>query len=895
MSASDTPPFSLIVTGDVVIDHHLYKGERETPTTDHKPGVREWREPGGAAVLANLLKAVFARAQDASWDIRLGITTPAPDENPCAHHAYAFWSPHLKSRDEQDKKPDRQEKVWRTELAMGYGHTEFNAGDPNQKPASSSPHLAQPLPDLPKPNILVLDDAGFVFRHPARSDCWLLPADGDTAAPWIVLKMSQPVAQGDLWHEVSRFTGRMVCVVSAHELRQECVNISRGLSWERTVEEVRDALLNNPTLAPLAKCRHLIVRFSDDGALWLDNTDAADPKATLVFDAAGTEGGWEDNHAGIVFGSSATFTAGIAYGLARSLAAEGGKLDLMAAIKAGLAAVRNLLEYGHGPYGKDLPRGFPVERLAGVIAVAEAKFAHADVPWPKPGNALSNSGHPWMIVEASQRPAELTILPPLVGLARQVVLRGKTALAPYPLARFGKLDTIDRFEIETLRSLRRLMVAYDDKGRAEKPLSIGVFGPPGAGKSFGVKQIAEEVFGAKAWLEFNLSQFNGPVDLIGAFHQVRDKALSGVTPVVFWDEFNSKAYMWLQYLLAPMQDGRFQEGQVNHWIGKCVFVFAGGTSSTFGEFGPPQDAADDVKRQYRLSKGPDFHSRLDAYYNVVGPNRRALPRTQARTNEAPEPDPADVCFPLRRALLIRSMLGCKGDERLDFNSDLLDALLLVPEFKHGARSLEKVITELRRNDGGPIRRSALPAAASLAMHVDAKAFDALLRRNDDFLMSEEIDRLASKIYEFFRQLSQKEGWRMQEHLDKPYDELAPIWQEDNRAAARRIPRTLSLVGLGLAKPAEPASADEPSAEFLESYLEFHLELLAEAEHDGWMEQRLANSWRLGKPRDDKARIYPLLIRYCDLPEKEKDKDRDTIRHIPEIVALAGYRIVWLRS
>jgi len=46
--------------------------------------------------------------------------------------------------------------------------------------------------------------------------------------------------------------------------------------------------------------------------------------------------------------------------------------------------------------------------------------------------------------------------------------------------------------------------------------------------------------------------------LNGAFHQVRDLALSGRTPVVFWDEFDSRELLWLQYLLAPMQDGRFQ-------------------------------------------------------------------------------------------------------------------------------------------------------------------------------------------------------------------------------------------------------------------------------------------------------------------------------------------------
>jgi hypothetical protein len=32
-----------------------------------------------------------------------------------------------------------------------------------------------------------------------------------------------------------------------------------------------------------------------------------------------------------------------------------------------------------------------------------------------------------------------------------------------------------------------------------------------------------------------------------------------------------------------------------------------------------------------------------------------------------------------------------------------------------------------------------------------------------------------------------------------------------------------------------------------------------------------------------------------LPAKEKKKDRNTIRHIPEMIKQAGYRIVWLRN
>ena len=766
MSTSGSPTFSLIVTGDVVIDHHLYEGKRDTPTTNEISGLRDLREDGGAAILAKLIEEVFA-AKNPEWCVHRGV---AVDEKSGSHHAYAVWSPHLKSKDEKEKKEKDQTKVWRVRLPMGYGGpAERIASNVDPKPVWYS--LS---PNPPRPKILVMDDAGLGFRHQVNRPSWLLPAK-DPAPDWIVLKMSQPVVQGDLWHElVSRFPDRLVCIVSADELRLESVKISRGLSWERAAEEVRDALLTDPVLAEMTKCRHLIVRFAADGALWLDRTDAG-PKARLVFDADGAEGDWEEKRDGTVFGSSATLTAAIAYELAQSAAErernpKAKEPDLVLAIKAGLAAVGDLVEYGHGLDGKEPPDGFPAARLAAVLTSAKTEFAVADVPWPKPGETLPETGYPWMIVDFSQRPAgQSTTHPTMVVLARQVVLRGDTALAQYPHVRVGNLVTVDRLEVELLRALRRLMTVYQKKAKPKRPLSIGVFGPPGAGKSFAVKEIANEIFGKEAWIEFNLSQFNGPTDLVGAFHQVRDIVLSGVTPVVFWDEFDSDEYAWLKYLLAPMQDGRFQDDQLNHAIGKCVFVFAGGTSWTFDEFGTAPKASTELWRNFKLKKGPDFHSRLDGYYDVVGPNQRALSSTeepvvvtpsssaggQPKPKKAePKLDPTDVCFPVRRALLMRSMMGCKRDERLDFDPYLLDALLLV-HFKHGARSLEKMVSELRPKGGSLVRRSDLPPPALLAMHVCSKVFDGFLKRNAQFLMmSQEFENLAAAITRVLAQIIQ---------------------------------------------------------------------------------------------------------------------------------------------
>jgi hypothetical protein len=767
---------------------------------------------------------------------------------------------------------------------MGYGHLESAA------PEKSNPkYNPKPADGLPNPHILVLDDAGHLFRNKPLENCWLLPKKGQTPPDWIFLKMSRPVAQGDLWHElIARFADRLVCLVSADELRHECVSISSGLSWERTVEEVRDVLANNPVFAGLNQCRHLIVTFKTDGALWVDRSDPSRPLATLIYDAGGAEGGWEDRFEGKVIGCSSVMIAAVSCALARSAKDKAKAPGFAAAIEAGLAASRNLQEFGHGLVGDVLPAGFPAARLAQVILNHPSSFARVGTPLPKHG--ATPPGGTWMIIEMSQRPLGSDARPSLVGLARQVMLQGTGAIKRLPHACFGKLTSIDRTEIETLRSIRRMMLDYRGMKDTKKPLSIGVFGPPGAGKSFGVKQLAAEVFGKEAWLEFNLAQFGGSADLMGAFHQVRDFVLSGGTPVVFWDEFDSSEYKWLQYLLAPMQDGRFQEGQLNHAIGKCVFVFAGGTSHNFEAFGA--QASPEKEQLFRLLKGPDFKSRLDSYYNVMGPNQRLLP---PQGKIAGRPDPDDVCYPLRRALLIRGLLGCRPEERLDFDSDLIDALLLVPKYEHGSRSLEKLVLQLKPAGGGPIRRSSLPAAAQLAMHVDPQAFNAILNRNEGFRMSERVENLAAAIHNSYYKLSKKNKLEIKPQFDKPYAQLAAIDKEDNRAAARRIPDILALAGMGIAGNAQPASKNDPSVNVINAHLGHHLERLAEAEHDGWMEQRIKNGWRRGKSRDDKNKVHPLLIPYADLPDEEKEKDRDSVRHFPDMVANAKYRIVWLKG
>jgi hypothetical protein len=103
---------------------------------------------------------------------------------------------------------------------------------------------------------------------------------------------------------------------------------------------------------------------------------------------------------------------------------------------------------------------------------------------------------------------------------------------------------------------------------------------------------------------------------------------------------------------------------------------------------------------------------------------------------------------------------------------------------------------------------------------------------------------------------------------------------------------LALVGAGLEKAGEGPT---PGTEEIRAYLAFHVERLAEEEHVGWMEERIASGWRLGSPYDPVRKIHPLLVDFTKLPAKQKAKDRDAVRNIPKIAEKAGYAVVWLRG
>ena len=61
-------------------------------------------------------------------------------------------------------------------------------------------------------------------------------------------------------------------------------------------------------------------------------------------------------------------------------------------------------------------------------------------------------------------------------------------------------------------------------------------------------------------------------------------------------------------------------------------------------------------------------------------------------------------------------------------------------------------------------------------------------------------------------------------------------------------------------------------------------------HDVWAFHRVEEGWKYGPKRDDEKKETPCLVPYADLPESEKDYDRNTASATLKLIVKLGYRI-----
>jgi hypothetical protein len=828
----------IVVAGDVSIDWMAWP----LPPNDTEPranwqqraGTRMVARGGGALLLTDLLKDA-CRAAVIGHDVK-NMHLQGPDQ--CLHSLV-------------DLGAVAKGGTRRVERLRGF------SGPQGYHP---------PQPPLTGPTdgagLLLLDDSGNGFR--ATPGAWegLLTSLRPRRA---IIKMARPLADGPLWDAIRHGPRgddgapdplRLVVVVNADDLREEGVALSRRLSWERTAEDFVRQLASNGRLDTLVTCADLIVRFDCDGVIHHRGRSAEPPM--LYFYPADIEGDFVASLPGQMIGMTAAFTAGLAAALA-----EAPDDGIDAGIRRGMTAARMLARTGFRTH-KDGEPDYPRD-VVHLAATPDPAIAAVAIPSDRVAG-----GERWSILAD-------TLGDPTEAARRLVIDGPQVALRQTPLASIGDLVTADRQEIEAFRAIGNLLSEYLATTQT-KPISIGVFGPPGAGKSFGVEQVAAQVARQAAAgrrlekLEFNLSQFTDLADLNAAFHLVRDKGLAGSIPLVFFDEFDSRLETdlgWLRYFLAPMQDGRFLENGHPHPLGAAIFVFAGGTRPSFAEFSKPMGLAieDDDRSAFNAAKGPDFVSRLRGKVDILGPDQQG---------------PEDETYPLRRGFLLRSLLprrekALRHGERIDINEGVLNALLTVPKYIHGVRSMEAVLAMSMLTGETRFTRADLPPATQLGLHVPAEDFLARVRAErlpDD--LREALGEFLHNAYRVERLAIEKNAaarkrLKATDASQKDWQDLEEELRESSRLQADDIQRKLRRIGCYMASPREGAVA-------VDAFADDESVMLAELEHERFNAERLQRQWRLG-PRAIDKRQSPFLVPWRDLGEDWKKLDVGAVKAI----------------
>ena len=874
----------IVVSGDQTIDRFtLFE---PSPVLNASESPKNWQLekqvksfvlPGGSLLLAEMIKACCA--DDATV---LTCAPPASEELykiPPVRFVYShadlaeFKQNHVSS-------PGTQ-----TCLRVGRYHG-FSGPD------SAGVDTAAVEGDDGTADVVVLDDAGNGFREVHNKKNWPESLTKGNE-PFIIYKHRKPLfsgeAAGNLFEYItSNHANRTLCILEADNLRDYGVNVSRGISWEKTVDDFLKLLQTSDVLNNVLTLSCVMIRFGREGAIVMLSGEKQPTALWLCYSSEYREEGIPKHYAGTMNGNGCAFTAGVVAYLTKHYEDFEKKSDesisdtmFVEAAKEGIRCALEHHYYGFDNHDTRLDYGFIDAKKqttkkkihTNEVELEKLKQQVYNLFISKEIRNLSLSGDSWSI-------AQICAGSGVEDAALDWVRTGMSgSFGRIPVATFGLVNMVDRTEIESASSVEILLDNYLAQTGNHKPLTIAVFGQPGSGKSFGIKQIATALSDniVTEGLLLNLSEITDSDSLTSTFHRIREVALTGKVPLALFDEFDSPLngieLGWLKYFLAPMEDGEFRDGDQINALGKAILVFAGGTKHTYTDFITTYGTD-----HYKMVKAPDFISRLKGYIDVCGPNPQM-------SNEE-----TNVHFPyigevqeersaiLRRATVLRGLL--KRHDLVDKNSGmacvdvpLLRTLLRIRKYKHGVRSMDTILKMSIVKNNAALGPSSLLPDHLLNMHVDAEDFNLTL------LFVKMRDTMARFVHLYYKMDSKDRPLSK-----KQYDELDDEIKNDNKRIFDTIPKKLSAIRC---KIVTKSMVEDQQFNFNEE----ELNLLARMEHERWCRDKEANGWRYGDSRDDNKKIHNLLTSWENLSTDIKDQNRKMINRIPDILSKGGLAII----
>ncbi|WP_339683101.1 AAA family ATPase [Gimesia maris] len=788
----------------------------------------------------------------------------------------------------------------------------------------------QKLSSLSGSRLLVIDDLCLGFtEHP---NLWpkLKPGQKDwgdqkilqkNLPKDILLKLSCLDDKNLLFHRLldAGVGDRITAVVSADILRTRGADLSKGLSWDRTVSEIVKEFQSGFSQNDLAMCKRVIVYFGCAGiaSFTLDTLKLGDPKQIekqtddsrtrterarferFVYAPDDLEGSWESQRPGRMVGAGSILTAAMVRYIL-----EPEQHTLFSCLSRALEAMRHNYDIAGDKGDQPTPDTTGIQQILDdpspedeeddKTMVQKAEKSKPDKEKRERPEAKYSSAFPHVVFSRDQHKNipddKLDLLQDVAGYgidyitarAMDVVRRGaEVALAQIPQARYGKYLTVDREEIERINSVRRLIEEYLNSPEDRRPLSIAVFGPPGSGKSFAIKQLAEELLGKKGIkLEFNLSQFDASnhMQLHEAFHQIRDASIKDTVPLVFWDEFDTDNVNWLKHFLAPMQDSEFLSGNLLHPFGKAIFIFAGGTCQTFEEFNisaAVDDESDSESTEFVKQKGPDFVSRLRGFINIKGPNPIIDLKGESE----------DIAYPLRRALILRSLLERdyphlihRKSKMASVSPSVIYGFLRVKQFLHGARSLESVVRISSLLKADYFSMAQLPSEEQLLLHV-SEDFKEIMQQAH--LEPDTIEAIAKTYHTVWRD-SVNPDPTDEDKQNNPalndYEDLPEKNKEDNRKPARVVFAKLAEIGYAL-----DHHTKNPRSECPFEFPDEDALALTLIEHDVWIRNQMVSGFEWSPEKNKERFQHPDICTFKEVPPDDQQHDKNFVECLPGVL------------
>ena len=580
----------------------------------------------------------------------------------------------------------------------------------------------------------------------------------------------------DLWKELlksdyERLRDRTVVFAGADTLRWNNIHISKQISWERSAQDFLAQWYTNDILKKMQAVGHFVLRFGVTGMIYSYRLGSR-PVHRLFYDPSAQEVGiFRDvSRDGDIVGHQTTTATNVILSVMESTSAKGAdrnpsRYDQSAiadhigvGLRKAIKHCQALFTIGLHLPGTRMP-GLGIEETP--FSPAPLKLARAPAPKSKHPSPIGEERIPagcsgWNILTQAARFNLASIAHRIVhdGVAQIInipepldpnhppeppdsnhsdrVPRSNELLIKVPLIEFGRrkgsegMHVIDRREVETYRVARNL-IYKSAHGSAKRVLSIAIFGPPGAGKTFVVERIVSTAVRGYSFTKFNVAKCK-PEEIEKAIKEAKrnsankENARKDKYKVFFFDEFdavfNGRELGALQFFLEMMDLDM-----------RALFVFAGGTSHTYSDFAREDASISDTeKAKFRMLKGPDFVSRLRGHVNILGPNKI---------------DATDDGYIIRRAITLRSILdenllrgGVAGarpkspSAELPVSENIMRAMLEVPTYKHGVRSMRALIDMCARLGGeqyGKLVSSTLPTLEQLDMHVDGATFLSLMK------------------------------------------------------------------------------------------------------------------------------------------------------------------------